>query len=761
MILPFQAASAVATGLYGISLEESLFNLINENNGKIIGDPTSLGFIVLPNDPVPTTDYGGTAMSIHSDGRFFASLFDSAIGDQTEPTLSVIDSNLVVTPSADFIKDGSGNILPIDGLAFDSSDTLYGVTIDGSLAGALYTLPLDGSAATFICNLPTPSDTTEAIAFNSADVLFHIFGVPPVLQTVDFSTNPCTVTNISLSQSISGDFFESLTFSVAENGFLGTTANGRLYSVSQAGEITNLNPDPGDDLPEIGGLALFDPSAVPSDIDNDGIPDNIEQTLDPNGGDLTVNLANGVSDASFEIDPTGEVTIEGSDSGGNTVFNIELPPDSSSNGQINLSYQTISGLSVAVISGVDASANYQTNGGKTITFATSSSSADRVCFVDRSSVAGVISFTFGYCPTRPSSSIVSMDCAPGLVEKDVSGFPEAPTSRHYECEVIDINGQNFLQVSGLAFSEVGEFLDLDKDNFYDGNEGEIIDSDTSGKQKVWPGETLTIKNGATLTGNVKVDGGTLNVRVGSTVNGKITSENGGQLNFQDNCTINGNIKATNSDVLIDKCSATGHVRTNGGSLIITNDSTVNGNVNAKNADSVTITDNNNSFNQHLRVEGTDTVTISNNSVDKNLRVKTSGQVTITDNVVGGHLRSFDNSQATITGNDVKGNLNTRGTDIVTVNNNHVGENLRGADSLSFTSMGNTVEKNLRVNDSFGVTIDLNQVDKNLRVLENNGVSVTGNIVGKNLNIKDNISCTYSGNTVNGKEKVKACDEGMP
>ena len=101
MILPFQAASAVATGLYGISLEESLFNLINENNGKIIGDPTSLGFIVLPNDPVPTTDYGGTAMSIHSDGRFFASLFDSAIGDQTEPTLSVIDSNLVVTPSAD------------------------------------------------------------------------------------------------------------------------------------------------------------------------------------------------------------------------------------------------------------------------------------------------------------------------------------------------------------------------------------------------------------------------------------------------------------------------------------------------------------------------------------------------------------------------------------------------------------------------------------------------------------------------------------
>jgi len=630
---------------------------------------------------------------------FFVSLFDSAIDDPTKLTLSVIqedqNSNLVVTPSTDFIKDGS-NILQIDGLAFDSSDTLYGVTIDG----ALYTLSLDGSA-TFMCNFPSPTGIAESISFNSDGELFRIFGNPPVFQTtVDFASDPCNVTNIQLTPSISNDFFLSSTFSVADDGILGVSENGSLYLLKDTGDVTNLsNPDGSDDLPDIGGLAIFDPNAVPPDLDTDGIPDNIEQTLDPNGGDLTVTLANGVSNASFEINDDNEVTIEGSDSSGNTVFNIELPPDSSSNGQIGLSYQTISGLSVAVITGVDASFDYQTNGGKTITFATSSSSADRVCFIDRSDVAGVISFTFGYCPTRPSLSIVSMDCGPDLEEKDVSGFPDAPTSRHYECRAIDINGQNFLQLSGLVFSEVGEFLDLDKDNFYDGNEGEIIDSDTSGKQKVGPGETLTIKNGATLKGDVKVNGGTLNVRVGSTVNGKITSQNGGQLNFQDNCTINGNIKATNSDVLIDECSVTGHVRIKGGSLIITNDSTVNGNVNAKNADSVTITDNN-SFNKNLRVEGTDAVIISDNSVDKNLRVKKSVQVTIT-------------------GNDVSGNL--------------------------------------QVKDSSGVTVEQNEVIKNLRVIKNNGVSVTENTVDKNLNIKNNKSCTHSDNTVNGKEKIKKCD----
>jgi len=311
MIIPIQAASALNTGIYGIHFEEASIFEIDANDGTIIGgDPIALGPIVLPSDPASTTDYGGTAMSTHSDGRFFASLFDSAIGDPTEPTLSVIEESLpatvpptfIVTPSLTFINDTSKNILPIDGLAFDSSDTLYGATIDEDLVGALYTLPLDGSAATFICNLPTPSDTAEAIAFNSTNALFRIFGDPAVLQTVDFSTNPCTVTNISLSQSIS-DYFLSLTFT--GNGFLGTTSNGDLFSISESGDVTDKNT-PANALPEIGGLTKFGLNQPPvADDQSVSVEEDEPKTIiltgsDPDGDVLTFTITSGPSNGSLD-----------------------------------------------------------------------------------------------------------------------------------------------------------------------------------------------------------------------------------------------------------------------------------------------------------------------------------------------------------------------------------------------------------------------------------------------------------------------------
>jgi len=77
MILPFQAASAVfPDGLYGIALEENSFYEIDSSDGTIVGgDFRGLGPTILPSDPNPTTDYGGTAMSVHSDGRFFCITF--------------------------------------------------------------------------------------------------------------------------------------------------------------------------------------------------------------------------------------------------------------------------------------------------------------------------------------------------------------------------------------------------------------------------------------------------------------------------------------------------------------------------------------------------------------------------------------------------------------------------------------------------------------------------------------------------------------
>jgi len=523
------------------------------------------------------------------------------------------------------------------------------------------------------------------------------------LSTVAVTSGPTDGVVVSID-AVTGDIiyspdpdffgFDSLTYTIADD--LGATSNAATVTI----EVTE-------------------------DTDDDGVPDEVEDAL-TGGGGLNVATGGGISNTSFELEPTGEITIEATGGSGEPLVTIELPAGSmSSSGGVTIVHQTVGpGITVALITGIDT-VPYPP--GKTLSFTASTPTSDHVCFIDRTAGVATISFPFNFCPENISNSIVRMDCSDTGITRTISGFPDAPTTRDYTCKTIDDLSipQRFLEVSGLAFSTVNEFEDEDGDNLNDvclnGFEEEcgieIIDSDVNDNLKVKKDEIVVIR-GATIDGNIKNNGGTVIIREDSTIKGNIVSKNGGTVIILDS-TVDGNIKGDNgASITIDNGNVNGHVRCGCTDLTITNDSTINKNVNSKNAVSVSITDNPESFNGHVRVEGATSVVISNNSVDKNLRVKTSGQVTITDNIVGGHLRSLDNGQTTITGNDVTGNL--------------------------------------RVKDSSGVAVEQNEVGKNLRVIENNGVSVIENIVDKNLNIKENTKCTHSGNVVAGKEKIKDC-----
>jgi len=289
----------------------------------------------------------------------------------------------------------------------------------------------------------------------------------------------------------------------------------------------------------------------------------------------------------------------------------------------------------------------------------------------------------------------------------------------------------------------------------------IITGIHEGNLKIGPDDEVII-DGATINGNVENNGGDVSMINSCTVNGNVKSKNGGNMSIN-SCTINGNVRTTD-----------------GGTLTITNDSTVTKNVNSKNAESVSITNNLNSFEKNVRVDGAAIVDISDNTITENLRVKDSGDVTLNDNTVEGNLRSIDNHSTTITGNTVTGNLNTKGTDTVTITGNMVEGNLRAAGSTSVNITGNTSGENLRVKDSSDVNIDQNQVGENLRVMHSSDVNIDQNQVGKNLkvrgndvvsvttnhaenniNIKKNTDCTHSGNTAEGKIRIRDCTELPP
>ncbi len=272
--------------------------------------------------------------------------------------------------------------------------------------------------------------------------------------------------------------------------------------------------------------------------------------------------------------------------------------------------------------------------------------------------------------------------------------------------------------------------------------GDVIDSDTTGKQYVGPDETLTVTNGATVTGKITVDGGT--------------------LILEDNCTITGNVKSKNGGtVFIDSCTVNGKVLVDTGSLTIQNDSEITKNVNAKNTDFVKINDNPNSFGKNIRVDNGGIVLIDNNHVTENLRIKNTDTVDLNNNTVDGHLRSFDNEFARLSHNTVAGNLNTRGSADVTIKDNTVTGNIRASGSDSLLIKENTSGENLRVNDNLDVEIDLNQIGKNLRVFGNTVVLLTENHADNNVNIKNNQFCSEFQTTADGKIRIKDCTEISP
>jgi len=109
-------------------------------------------------------------------------------------------------------------------------------------------------------------------------------------------------------------------------------------------------------------------------------------------------------------------------------------------------------------------------------------------------------------------------------------------------------------------------------------EGTIISSDFDGNLDVGAGQTFTIKDEATVSGNVIVDGGKLNIKGDSTVTGDVDVKNGGSLDMDDG-NVSGNVKVTDgNEVKIENSDINGDLTIEAFSGSCNeSDNTVNGN----------------------------------------------------------------------------------------------------------------------------------------------------------------------------------------
>jgi len=124
----------------------------------------------------------------------------------------------------------------------------------------------------------------------------------------------------------------------------------------------------------------------------------------------------------------------------------------------------------------------------------------------------------------------------------------------------------------------------------------VINTDIDDNLDLGPDDSVIV-DGATVNGNISVDGGTIIIQNGATITGNIETSNGASLTI-DNANINGNVIATDSDP-----------------VSITN-SDINGNIEVTDSQNVTVTGN--IVNGNITIEGTTgSCTDSPNSVNGN------------------------------------------------------------------------------------------------------------------------------------------------
>ena len=159
---------------------------------------------------------------------------------------------------------------------------------------------------------------------------------------------------------------------------------------------------------------------------------------------------------------------------------------------------------------------------------------------------------------------------------------------------------------------IGDICDVDTPN------QTVISSDVNESVEVGPNEYLVITAGATVDGNIEVNGGILVVGGGVTINGNIEST-GGTVTIGEGSTVDGNvqIKVSGAGGVLEVKDAIifGNIESVGIDTLTITDIYLGGNISSTNDQHVTITDN--EVNGNVDIIGPNYCLEGNNTVNGN------------------------------------------------------------------------------------------------------------------------------------------------
>jgi parallel beta-helix repeat protein len=142
-----------------------------------------------------------------------------------------------------------------------------------------------------------------------------------------------------------------------------------------------------------------------------------------------------------------------------------------------------------------------------------------------------------------------------------------------------------------------------------------IMTDVNTSLKVSGGSSCTIKNYATVDGDITVEGGSLDIKEFSVVTGDIINGSGAFISVKEDSIINGDILLENSgEVIVKDSNITGSIETQGTDVLVVKDNEIQGNV--------------------LSINDTNTV-IKANTIGGNIQITGTGQCDEKNNDVSG------------------------------------------------------------------------------------------------------------------------------
>jgi len=144
----------------------------------------------------------------------------------------------------------------------------------------------------------------------------------------------------------------------------------------------------------------------------------------------------------------------------------------------------------------------------------------------------------------------------------------------------------------------------------------VISDDYSGPITVDTGETVVITSGATVDGNISMDGGELIVEDGGIINGNISGVDS-IIKINGGSTIDGNIQ-----ILVSGAEA----------VLEINNAIIDGNISSNGINILTMT--NTYLTGNISSTGDNTVTITDNDVVKNITITSPNSCTEYGNTVG-------------------------------------------------------------------------------------------------------------------------------